>query len=265
MKRFSKYGLIILSIILLSTSFSYAQKEIPWIFRGDDKYTNNLYDIQKKQILEESEFYKAHIEYPYLQVKDLNDREQEGNIKIIKKINNRIYKFIYSFKENLEKQSQQYKKDYEKEFEKMGYNKYQYESYSDYSITYNKNNLLSIPITVYEFTGGAHGLTSIKSFNYDLSTGKELELKDIFKDGVNYEKIINSYVYENINANKDLYFTGKDAFKGIGENQNFYLDKNGIVVYFSLYEIAPYYVGIPKFIIPYKDVEPYLNINVTKK
>ena len=46
---------------------------------------------------------------------------------------------------------------------------------------YNKNNILSIPLTMYEFTGGAHGLTNIKSFNYDLATGKELKLEDLFK------------------------------------------------------------------------------------
>ncbi|MEG0857864.1 MAG: RsiV family protein [Terrisporobacter sp.] len=82
----------------------------------------------------------------------------------------------------------------------------------------------------------------------------------MFKEGVDYKKIINSYIYDDIDANKDLYFTDKNGFKGIDENQTFYLNKNGIVIYFSLYEIAPYYVGIPKFIIPYEDLEPYLNI-----
>lgn len=262
MKKYTKIGLIILSMVLFNTIFVYAESETQWPFRRSEKEINDLYEINKQEILEDSEFFKAHIEYPFLHIKNLNDREHEDSIKIIKDINDKIYKYVYKFKNQLEKESQKYKEDYEKEFEKLGYNKYKYDAYTDYSITYNKNNLLSIPITSYEFTGGAHGLTSVKSFNYDLLTGKKIILKDVFRDGVDYKKIINSYIVEDINNNKDLYFTGKDGFKSIKDNQEFYLDKNGLVVYFPLYEIAPYYVGIPKFIIPYKDIEPYLKIDI---
>ena len=33
------------------------------------------------------------------------------------------------------------------------------------------------------YTGGAHGLTTKVSYNYNLKTGKELKLKDLFKEG----------------------------------------------------------------------------------
>ena len=49
---------------------------------------------------------------------------------------------------------------------------------------------------------------------------------------------------------KDKYFTGKDGFKGISENQGFYISSGNIVIYFQVYEIAPYVTGIPEFYIP---------------
>ena len=33
----------------------------------------------------------------------------------------------------------------------------------------------------------------------------------------------------------------------------------GIVIYFGLYEIAPYYVGIPKFKLKFDEFNKYLN------
>ncbi|MEG1016060.1 MAG: hypothetical protein RSE45_03950, partial [Bacilli bacterium] len=87
MKGSKKLCLIILSIILLNTSLSYAQEGFPWKFKKDSGHINDLYQIVSKEILEESEFFKAHIEYPYLQIEKLNDRENEDKIKTIQKIN----------------------------------------------------------------------------------------------------------------------------------------------------------------------------------
>ncbi|GAG31008.1 unnamed protein product, partial [marine sediment metagenome] len=41
------------------------------------------------------------------------------------------------------------------------------------------------------------------------------------------------------------------VFQSISEEQPFYLIEDGIVVYFGLYEIAPYTSGIRYFKIPY--------------
>lgn len=50
-------------------------------------------------------------------------------------------------------------------------------------ITYRLRNIgtyASVEFTVYEFTGGAHGNTSLKTFNFDRKTGKDLTLTEIF-------------------------------------------------------------------------------------
>ena len=95
MRKYTKIGLIILSIVLFNTIFVYAESETQWPFRRSEKEINDLYEINKQEILEDSEFFKAHIEYPFLHIKNLNDREHEDSIKIIKDINDKIYKYVY--------------------------------------------------------------------------------------------------------------------------------------------------------------------------
>jgi len=55
---------------------------------------------------------------------------------------------------------------------------------------------------------------------------------------------------------KNIYLVEEDdltAFKGIDENQNFYINEDGkLVIAFNSYEAAPGYMGAVEFIIPTK-------------
>ncbi|MCC3867485.1 DUF3298 and DUF4163 domain-containing protein [Terrisporobacter mayombei] len=259
MTNLKRISFLVLIIMFFSTSVSVGQESFPLIFRKDRDEINYLYNIQLKKIEEESEFFEAHINYPYFQIKEKYKDKEKENMKSINKINNEIYNYIANFKGNIEKQSEEYKKDYEISNKHSSLPKFVYEAYSQYNVTYNENNLVSIPILTYEFTGGAHGMSVLKSFNYNLKSGEELKLSNIFKDNVDYKNIINTYIKKEIKKNKDLYFTGKEGFKGIDDNQGFYLKNDKLIIYFQLYEIAPYYVGIPKFEIPLDEIEGKLN------
>lgn len=260
-----------LMTMLLSTSLSFANidKEANSIsiqnanlsfYKYKPICINNAFNVQMKKIVENSEFFKADISYPFLKIEDKYINKKGYNCEVIEKINKEICTYIVDFNEKVKKGSQEYKKQYEDIFSKSDkdYVKYQYEAYSDYQVTYNKNNVISIPIKTYEFTGGAHGMTYLKSYNYDLLSGKKIKLKDMFKDDVNYKEVVNSFIKEEIEKNKDIYFNDKEGFKGIGDNQDFCIENDGIVVYFQLYDIAPYYVGIPKFKITWDEFDKYL-------
>jgi hypothetical protein len=126
-----------------------------------------------------------------------------------------------------------------------------YQAYIEYKVTYNKNNILSIPVTYYSYTGGAHGMTDIVSRNINLKTGKDIALKDMFKEGVNYRDIIKQEVIKQIKLEPEIYF--EDAVKTIEDSNKellFYIEDGNIVVYYSLYSIAPYVSGIREFKIP---------------
>jgi hypothetical protein len=50
-------------------------------------------------------------------------------------------------------------------------------------------------------------------------------------------------------------------YKGIPENQPFYLTPTNIVLFYPLYQYTPYYYGIPKFEIPYNQINSLINPN----
>ncbi len=126
-----------------------------------------------------------------------------------------------------------------------------YQLYARYKVT-NNSDVISFYIDYYQFSGGAHGVTTRMSYNIDNLTGNKIQLKDMFKDNYNYKDIINKEINRQISKDPDRYFSGKDGFNGIVDNQNFYVKNNTIVIYFGLYEIAPYASGISEFIIPNK-------------
>ena len=52
------------------------------------------------------------------------------------------------------------------------------EMVGEFEIKTNERNIFSLTLTVYSFTGGAHGMTIVKSLSFDVTTGKQYELKD---------------------------------------------------------------------------------------
>lgn len=120
---------------------------------------------------------------------------------------------------------------------------------SKYKIT-SLQKIVSLYIDYYQYTGGAHGATTRKSYNIDELTGEILTLKDLFKEEYNYKNIIDSSIRNEINKNPDMYFSGKEGFNGIDEKTKFYIEDGNLVIYYGQYEIAPYVAGMPEFRMP---------------
>ncbi|MCY6369983.1 PdaC/SigV domain-containing protein [Clostridium ganghwense] len=185
--------------------------------------------------------------------------------KLQKKLNDTFEKDITNFKNEIQKEA----KEWEKEAKKQGWKIHPYDAATNYTVNYNENDLLSISVDYYQYTGGAHGNFEKRTTNIDLKTGKEIALKDLFKHGVNYKETINKEIKKQIEAQiqemkKDMETEGikyedKDApykdFKGISDNQTFYIENGKIVVYFGLYEIGSYVEGIPEFRIPVSQIK----------
>ncbi|MEW8956253.1 DUF3298 and DUF4163 domain-containing protein [Clostridium sp.] len=127
-----------------------------------------------------------------------------------------------------------------------------YEAVVDFSTPYNNGEFLSLLIDNYSYTGGAHGITYRKSFNIDGKSGEVLLLKDLFKDNYNYKKIIDNIISKEIEKNKENFLYGE--FNGIEEDIDFYMEEEYLIIYFQLYEIAPYVSGFPEFRIPIKEL-----------
>lgn len=133
------------------------------------------------------------------------------------------------------------------------FNSYEFESV--YETTLNRAFITSLYTDRYEYLGGAHGSTFRLSDTWDFKTCARLELQQFFPSDGSYPgdifKEIEKQIQERLKVSPSSYFDDYPIL--LRKNfcpENFYLDKDGIVVYYQQYDIAPYATGIPTFSIP---------------
>ena len=126
------------------------------------------------------------------------------------------------------------------------------EMVGNFEIKTNERGILSLSLLVYSFTGGAHGLTIIKSLTFDIATGKQYDLKDLFKPDSDYITKLSAIIQNKITEWETPLL---DEFTSIRSDQDFYLADHSLVIYFQLYEITPYVAGFPYFPIPILDIQ----------
>lgn len=131
-----------------------------------------------------------------------------------------------------------------------------WEAQIDGEIMHQSSNIISIAVTDYINTGGAHGALKISFLNFDSKTGNKVENYQLFNDINTLKKIIKPH-YISATKDKSLLLDNDDFKlpKNIGYSQE------GLVLLYNTYEIAPYSTGIIEFIIPYDDIDSYLVFN----
>lgn len=96
---------------------------------------------------------------------------------------------------------------------------------------------------------------------FDKSAGKVLELADLFREGSDYIGVLSAEIleqmkYKNEHEGGGFFVEGDDAFTGISEDANFYIDSfDRLVIVFDEYEVAPGYMGSPRFFIQSEIIE----------
>ncbi|KAB3530324.1 RsiV family protein [Alkaliphilus serpentinus] len=125
----------------------------------------------------------------------------------------------------------------------------------DGHIPFNYNNVISVCIyshTAYAsptkrggtpLSNNPQYVNQIEGVTLDLNTGEKLKLKDIFADNVDYISILNDHITKAINqsnATDEGYFITQypdfklvAPFKGITEDQKFYLNNSGLTLVFD--------------------------------
>lgn len=209
---------------------------------------NNSVNITNEKEIYSNEYIDVNIDKPIVQI--------SNNIRSEKIINLQINSIVDGFKnriiEESKKDNEQYKID--------GLPLKQYVAYVNNTVHYNKNNILSLTLSMYSYLGGAHGSTEEISLNLDTNTGKNGSIKDFLGNNIGYDEIILKEIKAQVSQNPEMYF--KDVVDNITKlsyNQKFFLTDNAIVVYFDEYEIAPYVAGRPSFIIPFSKFPNGLN------
>lgn len=202
--------------------------------------------VNNKELKESSKTLDFDLIYPEVK---LDDEHVQNKINIM------IKQEIYGFKKSIE--------DIHKESVSMHPTAFKYSASSNFNYEI-VDNILSIKVNLTQFTGGAHPMVFIRTYNFDLNNGNALKISDIFnKEGnIIYKNKIDDIILNKMKETPDNYFV--DEFKGIDENIQFYLNKDNIIIVFQLYEIAPYTAGIPEFKIPYSEFKDNLKINNLK-
>lgn len=128
-----------------------------------------------------------------------------------------------------------------------------------YEIKNNQRQVLSLALSNYTYHyHAAHGMTYIKSLTFDLQTGELCELKDLFKPGSDYVKVLSALILSQIKQ-RDIQLL--NGFTAIQPNQDYYIADKVLVIYFQLYEITPYVFGFPMFPISVFDLEDIIDEN----
>jgi len=205
----------------------------------ETKPINQEITITDLAIKEDHEALKVDMVFPLVQ--GVKDKQVE------EKVNQTIQKDVLNFKEMLQTESEEYLQGAKEE----GWEIRKYEAFAYYIVHYQRDDLLSLSVFYYCYTLGAHGHTFQRAYNFNLLNGEEILLGDILKEKKDYVAIINQEIKRQMELNPQEYFSEWSVFQSISEEQPFYLIEDGIIVYFGLYEIAPYASGIRYFNIPY--------------
>lgn len=211
---------------------------------------NTLY-IQYVEDIGQNKYFYYDLKYPAIY--NVKNGYFQVNENILKNLNETINSSVYSFKEGVLEEEEQINADNTN----GNQSKVNYKVYSDYDITFNKNHVLSLILNLTALDNNNPQYNDLYNYNIDLSTGKQLLLKDVFRPGVDYSKLVSDFINFKINQNPAAYFPNTTV--NIPEDQAFYITDNGIVIYFGLDEISPASNGIPKFLMDFDNFESYLN------
>ncbi len=233
-------------IVVIYAENDYLYLPISWDGNGlkyeknylDDRESEELvyedvgYDIITEVYTAKSKNMEENIKYPV--VKNMINKDNE------EKINNIIIEHLGVNEEPAEIDDENFKATL----------------HADYEIMKRTKDILSIRffLSFYQ-EGAALSDNLIDALTFDMKTGKVLELKDLFKEDVDYENILNSILNEKI---KDLDFKLYEEYKGIEEEQGFYLTDNSIAVYYQEYIYTPHTYGPLILEIPFDEIKDIL-------
>ena len=127
---------------------------------------------------------------------------------------------------------------------------------SGYIVKTDNENILAIDVYMANTVGSSS--TTHKFYSLDKKTKTLLTLPSLFKKNSDYFKKLSEYITAEMKRQNEkgenTYWVDDPTFgpfKGIKENQNFYINNDGrIVIGFDKYEVAPGSSGSPEFVIP---------------
>ncbi len=188
--------------------------------------SNNEYKIEEK-----NNNYKIIAYYPKTDYSKLN------NV-----INDKIYEYIKEFKENINSSD---------------YPINQYYSLIILYDCYEYDNYISYIFRIEDYTGGAHPNHRIYTVVYDIKNNVIITIDDLINKNQNILNIFSENSREILKSN-DKITSSTMLYEGTKPKKenftNFVFSKNGIILFFPQYQVAPYSQGEFNVVLDYKKI-----------
>ena len=132
-------------------------------------------------------------------------------------------------------------------------------------VEYYNNDIVNIKLVSYTMTGGAHGNPNTTSLIFSAKDGKELVISDVVKDLEKLSQLaeIKFRAKYNLPSNQAINSTGfmfpDDKFI---LPQNIFITKDGLLLFYNVYEIAAYADGTKELLIPYNEIKDNLLVDI---
>lgn len=199
---------------------------------------------------------------------EINIPEAIENNQISKKINKEIHKIVIAalqigeedvtssktIKESIIAFNDEYT-DFYSDFPNVSQ---PWDAQIDGEVMHQTPQIISVAITSYVNTGGAHGNTRISFLNFDTATGNRIQNDALINNKKAFETVAKTYLMDAVDA--DDLLSKPNHFK-LPENIGF--NNEGVILLYNQYEIAPYSTGIIDFTIPIEKVRDFLSFNGT--
>lgn len=233
--KISYLSLIVITVFFIFTeTISASVVNNPFYHRIINGKTNRDVIVIERIMEKESPYFYSKLSIPVLH--SITENE------LFKQLNKMFYDGITFFSHEIESLSETHLEELLETRDFIP----RYDAIVGFEVPFNAGGLLSIKVYFYQYTGGAHGFSFIETVNLDLTTGRSIEFNDLF-DSAQARKFLIDTIQTAINQDPFNYFITEVDESILSRIQSFYITEGKIVVYFDLYEIAPYSTGIPEF------------------
>lgn len=135
----------------------------------------------------------------------------------------------------------------------------------NYRLDFANERILTVVFGSTVYDGGTRPNQYSLTINFDLKTGKKIELAEIFKPDANYLKVLSDYSIRNLKEKLEDMSDDEWLQNGAGaQAENFgswNITKKGLLINFDPYRVAAYAAGGRQVLIPYSELKGILSEN----
>lgn len=208
--------------------------------------------IAKELLQYEKDYIKYYINIPKIYNKDEKDYAKN---EMVQSINQLIFEDIMAFMDVVKDSYDISSKEY-----------IHINSLTEFQVGYVSRDIISLAIEFSQLEG-FYDISYLKGYNYDFKLKKEITLNDLFKESVDYIKILKKYIIIQVKAFfMEFQSYGEERLNNISEDNiclddenTFYFTPEYLILPFSACEIDKDILNLLEFKIPFNKIYNYLN------